>query len=130
MKYITILILFLLYSCSNNKESSNTKIVHQNIDTLSYKYHGFNNGLQLDLLSNGRFINENYLFSCTGGGERKKVFGTYKIDSSTLKLIPEKIEFIEYPMDRESKPVKTILNYGIDSLKIKTEFQIIIPVLL
>ena len=97
----------------------------QNIDTLRYSYNGFNNGLQLDLLSNGTFINEDYLFGCTGGGERKKVFGTYKMDSTNLKLIPNKVEFTEYPMDMESKPIKTNINYGIDSLKIKTEFQIV-----
>lgn len=126
MKYINILILFLIFSCSNNKTKSNDeKNVVQNIDTLRYSYNGFNNGLQLDLLSNGTFINEDYLFGCTGGGERKKVFGTYKMDSTNLKLIPNKVEFTEYPMDIESKPIKTNINYGIDSLKIKTEFQIV-----
>ena len=126
MKYINIFILFLIFSCSNNKTKSNDeKNVVQNIDTLRYSYNGFNNGLQLDLLSNGTFINEDYLFGCTGGGERKKVFGTYKMDSANLKLIPNKVEFTEYPMDMESKPIKTNINYGIDSLKIKTEFQIV-----
>ncbi len=73
VKYIQILILFLIFSCSNNKTKSNDKEFDtQNIDTLRYAYNGFNNGLQLDLLSDGRFINENYLFSCFGGGERKK----------------------------------------------------------
>ncbi|MFC4632610.1 hypothetical protein ACFO3O_01750 [Dokdonia ponticola] len=92
---------------------------------MRYSYSGFNNGLRLDLLSDGRFINENYLFGCTGGGERKKVFGIYKMDSINLKLIPEKIEYTEYPMDMESKPKMTNITYGIDSLKIKTEFQVV-----
>ncbi|WP_179348612.1 hypothetical protein [Winogradskyella pacifica] len=97
----------------------------QNIDTLRYSYSGFNNGLRLDLLSDGRFINENYLFSCFGGGERKRVFGTYKMDSINLTLIPEKIELIEYPEKMELKPTKTQIKYGIDSLKIKTEFKVL-----
>ncbi|SFJ67026.1 hypothetical protein SAMN05443431_1164 [Olleya namhaensis] len=126
VKYINILILLLIFSCSNNKTKSNDeKNVIPNIDTLRYSYNGFNNGLKLDLLSNGTFINEDYLFGCTGGGERKKVFGTYKMDSVNLKLIPNKVEFTEYPMDMESKPITTNVNYGIDSLKIKTEFQIV-----
>tara|TARA_B110001450_G_C17549562_1_gene452062 strand:- start:94 stop:864 length:771 start_codon:yes stop_codon:yes gene_type:complete len=97
----------------------------QNIDTLKYSYDGFNNGLRLDLLSDGRFINEDYSFSCFGGGERKKVFGTYKMDSLKLTLNPESIEFIEYPEDMELKPKTTKTTYGVDSLKIKTEFQVV-----
>ena len=126
MKYIKILIIFLIYSCSNDKRNSNSeKNVSQNIDTLRYSYRGFNNGLRLDLLSDGRFINEHYLFSCFGGGERKKAFGTYKMDSINLTLMPDKIELIEYPEDMELKPTKTQIDYGIDSLKIKTEFRVL-----
>tara|TARA_R110002012_G_C11657571_1_gene611894 strand:+ start:2703 stop:3557 length:855 start_codon:yes stop_codon:yes gene_type:complete len=126
VKYIQILILIFIFSCSNNKTKSNDQeFDSQKIDTLRYGYNGFNNGLQLDLLSDGHFINENYLFSCFGGGERKKVFGTYKMDSLKLTLNPERIEFIEYPEEMESKPKTTKINYGIDSLKIKTEFQVI-----
>lgn len=65
------------------------------------------------------------MFGCTGGRERKKVFRTYKIDSLNLKLISEKIEPTEYPFEMESKPKTTNINYGIDSLKVRTEFQII-----
>lgn len=115
-----------MFSCSDNRTKSNDKeFSSQNIDTLRYAYHGFNNGLQLDLLSDGHFINESYLFSCFGGGERKKVFGTYKMDSLRLTLNPERIEFIEYSEVMESKPKTTKLKYGIDSLKIKTEFQVV-----
>jgi len=126
VKYIKILIIFLIFSCSNDKRNSNSeKNVSQNIDTLRYSYRGFNNGLRLDLLSDGRFINEHYLFSCFGGGERKKAFGTYKMDSINLTLMPDKIELIEYPEDMELKPTKTQIDYGIDSLKIKTEFRVL-----
>lgn len=118
--------MLLIFSCSNDKtKPNNEKNIIQDIDTLKFSYNGFNNGLRLDLLSDGSFINENYLFGCTGGGERKKVFGTYKMDSVNLKLIPQKIEYTEYPMDMESKPKTTNIIYGIDSLKIKTEFQIL-----
>jgi hypothetical protein len=122
VKYINILILLLIFGCSNNQPKSNSE---KKIDTLRYSYRGFNNGLKLDLLSDGRFINENYLFSCFGGGEKKRVFGTYKMDSINLILIPEKIELIEYPMDLELNPITTRIKYGIDSLKIKTKFKIV-----
>ena len=126
MKYIYILILALIFSCSNNKTNSNTeKNVSPNIDTLRYSYSGFNNGLRLDLLSDGRFINDNHLFSCFGGGERKRVFGKYKMDSINLTLFPDRIELIEYPENMELKPTKTQIKYGIDSLKIKTEYRIV-----
>lgn len=128
MKYINILILFLILSCSKGKEQSKRgKNIIQDIhvDTLRYSYDGFNNGLKLDLLSDGRFISENYIFGCTGGGMRKKIFGTYKINNTNLKLVPQKVELIEYPMDMESKPITTNITSEIDSLKIKTEFQIV-----
>lgn len=126
MKYINILILFLIFSCSNNKTKSNgNKNVIQNIDTLRYSFNGFNNGLNLDLLSNGTFINDDYLFSCFGNGERKRVFGTYKMDSTNLILFPKQIEFIEYYENTRLKPKKIKILYGPDSLKIKTVFKVI-----
>ena len=126
MKYIQIVILILIFSYSNNKSKSNDKVFDtRNIDTLRYSYHGFNNGLQLDLLSDGSFINENYLFSCFGGGEIKKVYGTYKIYGLRLTLYPERIELYEYPENMKLKPKTTKTKYGIDSLKIKSEFQVV-----
>jgi hypothetical protein len=96
-----------------------------NIDTLKYSYSGFNSGLRLYLLSDGRFINDDALFSCFGGGERTRVFGTYEMDSLKLTLNPEKIELIVYPEEMELKPTTTQFEYGIDSLKIKTEFRVL-----
>ncbi|SHF90213.1 hypothetical protein SAMN05444344_1970 [Tenacibaculum mesophilum] len=130
LKHINILLLFLIFSCSNNKTKLNDdNNLAQSIDTIRYSYDGFNNGSRLDLLSDGRFINEKYVFGCTGGGERKKVFGTYKMNNINLKLNPKTIELteypIEYPFDSKSKPKTTNINYGVDSLKIKTEFQIV-----
>src|SRR5690606_8592371 len=125
MKYIIIFISILIFSCSKyNSKSNNEKSNALNIDTLRYSYDGFNNGLRLDLLSDGRFMSEYYFFSCLGGGERKKVFGMYKLDSINLTLVPERIEFIEYPAEMKLKPKTTKMKYGVDSLKIKTEFKI------
>ncbi|WP_445458036.1 hypothetical protein [Flavobacterium sp. HNIBRBA15423] len=126
MKQIIIFISILLFSCSksntkSNDETQNTAI----IDTLTFSYDGFNNGLLLNLLSNGNFVNESYLYSCFGGGKRKKVFGKYIMDSINLTLIPERVEFIEYPMEMDQRTKTTKVKYGIDSLKIKTNFQLI-----
>ena len=126
MKYIQIIILFLIFSCTNNNSKSIEKGLDlQKIDTLTYKYNGFNYGLKLDLLSNGYFISENYIFSCFGGGERKKVYGTYKMDNQNLTLNPERIELIEYPEDLTSNAKTTKIKYGTNSLKIKTKFQMV-----
>ncbi|WP_452596739.1 hypothetical protein, partial [Pontimicrobium sp. MEBiC01747] len=95
------------------------------IDTLKYSYNGFNYGLRLDLLSNGTFVNENYSLSCFGDGERKRVFGTYKMHNTTLILLPKQIELIEYHEDMRLKPKKRKIPYGPDSLKIKTVFKAI-----
>ncbi|WP_438965231.1 hypothetical protein [Flavobacterium sp.] len=92
---------------------------------MRYSYDGFNSGNKLDLLSDGRFINENYLFSCMGGGEVKKVFGTYIKDNLKLTLNPESIEFMVYSEYSGLKPKTTKIKYGIDSLKIKTEFHVV-----
>ncbi|CAM1338925.1 hypothetical protein [Tenacibaculum aestuarii] len=123
MKYI-IVFSFFIFSCTTK---SSSKLEKQNIDTLKYSYKGFNNGKNLFLLSNGKFINEEYLFGCTGGGERKKVYGTYKIDSSKtyLTLNPTLVELAEYPIERETKPIIKKIKHNIDSLKIKTNYQIL-----
>ena len=126
MKYIKIFLLLFVVSCTNhNVKSSDSKANSKVIDTVRFKYTGFNNGSHLDLLSDGRFINEDYFFGCMGGGERKKVFGTYVMDSLNLFLKPDMVEFTQYPFNRELKPKKTKVEYGSDSLKIKTVFQIV-----
>ncbi|MGG8496848.1 hypothetical protein ACQY1Q_10550 [Tenacibaculum sp. TC6] len=122
---ITILLLPLLFSCIREKNKLYTSNLSKKIDTISYSYKGFNNGLRLDLLSDGRFINEDYLFSCMGGGKRKKVFGVYRKDSLKLILVPKTIELKEYKDNLLMNAITTNLNYGVDSLKIKTEFQMV-----
>uniref|UniRef100_UPI004049D55C hypothetical protein n=1 Tax=Flavobacterium sp. TaxID=239 RepID=UPI004049D55C len=126
MKYLNLLLFILIASCAqNNTESKNEQKNSKNIDTLKFSYSGFNAGQKLYLLTNGHFINDDYYFSCFGGGERNKVFGTYKMDSLSLTLFPETIEFTEYPIEMEVKPKVTKMKYGVDSLKIKTNFQVV-----
>ncbi|EDP94848.1 hypothetical protein U8527_08010 [Kordia algicida OT-1] len=126
MKYIAILLLFTIFSCSNhNHKLQNETKRNQQIDTVKYSYSVFNHGKRLFLLSDGSFMNEVYTFSCSGSGFHKKVSGTYKIDSISLSLFPQKIALTTYSFDRKVKPTKVQLDYGVDSLKIKTEFKII-----
>ncbi|WP_299121986.1 hypothetical protein [uncultured Tenacibaculum sp.] len=121
-----LIILFLIYSCSNSKSNSTIENYRiKPLDTLKFSYHGFNNGAKLNLISNGFFINEDYVYGCVGGGFRKKVFGKYQIKNNQLTLLPEKIKYTEFPLDFESKPKTSNVSYGPDSLKIKTKFQIV-----
>ncbi|MBC8754043.1 hypothetical protein H2O64_05130 [Kordia sp. YSTF-M3] len=125
-KSILLILSIFFISCSNTKNKSTENIANtKKIDTLKYSYRGFNNGLILNLLSNENFEYQEYFYGCLGGGERKKVFGTYKFDKTNLTLIPSKIKLITYPMVRNDKPDTLKIDYGVDSLKIKTQYTII-----
>lgn len=126
-KFLKILIVLLIFgACSNNKkDTKENNISTRRIDTIKYAYNGFNNGAELNLLSNGTFINKNFVFGCIGGGYRKIVYGTYHIDSTHLKLIPKKIKHTEFYHRFPSKGKTVNIDYGVDSLKIKTEYQMI-----
>ncbi|MFY7944710.1 MAG: hypothetical protein ACOVNZ_09005 [Crocinitomicaceae bacterium] len=123
-KEFLFLLLALTFSCSKKNTKSNDKsIIPGNLDTLKYAYRGFNDGLQLDLLSDGCFIYEYHFFGCLGGGKVLKVFGAHEKDSLKLILNPESVELILYPQDMEKEPITSKMKYGIGSFKIKTEFQ-------
>lgn len=117
------LILLLILSCSN-KQSSKTKESAIRIDTITYSYHGFNHHRKLDLLSNQEFIRFESVASCFGDARIEKHFGIYKMTDSTLTLEPKKVELIVYSSFPEEKDIKTNVDYGADSLKINTTFQI------
>ena len=122
MFYLLILVLLIL-SCSN-KQSSETKESAIKIDTISYSYHGFNHHRKLDLLSNKEFIRFESVASCFGDARIEKHFGKYTVTDSTLQLNPNKVELIVYSSFPEEKDRKEMLEYGADSLKINTEYQI------
>ncbi|WP_028375076.1 hypothetical protein [Leeuwenhoekiella sp. MAR_2009_132] len=117
------LILLLIFSCSN-KQSSETKESAIKIDTILYSYHGFNHHRKLDLLSNKEFIRFESVASCFGDARIEKHFGKYTMTDSTLQLNPNKVELIVYSSFPEEKDRKEILEYGADSLKINTDYQI------
>ncbi|MCG2432109.1 hypothetical protein [Aequorivita xiaoshiensis] len=117
------LILLFILSCSN-KQSSETKKNAIKIDTISYTYHGFNHHRKLELLSNKDFIRFESVASCFGDARIEKHFGKYELTDSTLTLNPEKVELTVYSSFPEEKDRKDTLQYGADSLKINTSFQI------
>lgn len=126
-KHIIIILLIFTISCSNN-ESRSKELLTQKIDTLKYSYNGFNSGFELLLFSNKKFKLIDYVYGCTGGGENKKVFGVYKIDSTKLTLIPQNIKLLITPFDSfefEGNTKKIEIKYGPDSLKIKTKYNLI-----
>lgn len=116
------LFLILILSCSN-KQSSEKKESAIKIDTISYSYHGFNHHRKLDLLSNNKFIRFESVASCFGDARIEKHFGEYSMTDSTLQLNPNKVELIVYSSFPEEKDRKEILEYGADSLKINTDYQ-------
>lgn len=117
------LILLLIWSCSD-KQSSKIKESAIKIDTISYAYHGFNHHRKLELLSNKEFIRFESVASCFGDARIEKHFGKYEITDSILTLNPQKVELTVYSSFPEEKDIKDTLEYGADSLKINTSFQI------
>lgn len=124
MKKSILLLFFIIFSCTN-KRTPSTEFTSQKTDTLRFFYKDFNVGLQLDLLSDGRFINYNYYSSCTGGGYEKTVEGTYEKDSLKLILFPKKVDYSVYPFSYNEEIKTCHVKYNNDSLKIKTHFQIV-----
>ena len=115
----------IVCSCSERKKNQTKKSV-KTVDTTFYKADGFNMRLKLALLSNDQFIFETSLFSCFGGGEIRKFYGTYLKNKDEIKLKPENVEIEIYPEDSPmANPTIENLKYGPDSLRIKTEFKIV-----
>lgn len=125
MKVIFLFLLSLILGCSKNSIKANIqKSDNKHIDTITYSYKGYAQGIRLDLLSDGSFVNENFFYASDGWGRKKIAYGTFKIDDVNLILTPIDIEYIEYSED-DIEPIVSKLKYGIDSLKIKTEYQIV-----
>jgi len=120
-KLIIIVVLFSLINCVNK----NTQITTEKLnDTLIYNYKGFNNGMKLYLLGN-KFKYEQFSYGCTGGGESSNITGKFKISKNKLHLEPDSVKIKVLEFDSHSKFKTYNLKYKNDSLKIKTEYDII-----
>ncbi|WP_055436634.1 hypothetical protein [Lacinutrix algicola] len=123
-KYLIIILSLFVVSCSN-KKSDTKELTTQKIDTLKYSSKGFNSGFYLLLLSNNKFEFVDYVYGCTGGGRNKKVIGKYEIDNTNLTLIPEKVKLRIEPFEFDGEIQNIETNYGADSLKIKTKYDLL-----
>ncbi len=124
MKFVLkIATLLLILSCSD-KRSLESKEEAIAIDTISFSYHGFNQHGQLDLLSNNAFIKIESIASCFGDARIAKHFGYYTRNGSKICLSPQKVELLVYSGFPEQKEHRDSLEYGPDSLKINTEYQL------
>lgn len=127
MKNLFFIFTLLLFCCTKKEKQSILKNYDLKIkDTLKFKISGFNYGESLFLIKDSTFIYEEKIFYCVGGGgQGKKIYGNFKILNSNLKLIPKNIDYINYPNDFSKKTTITKLKYGVNSLKIKTIYQIL-----
>lgn len=126
MKKIYLIFIVLITSSCSEPRQNHSKNSTNVIDTTFYKADGFNIHLKLALLSNDKFIFETKLFSCFGGGEIRKYYGTFQSEKDELKLKPQNVEIEIYPEDSPmAEPTIKKLSYGADSLGIKTNFKIV-----
>jgi len=126
IKPITIIIIVLFLS-SFKRDFGEPRTMNnftQN-DTTTYSYEGLNYGLKLKLIANEKFVYEFYIRGCTGGGESEKVTGTYIRDKFRITLKPDSIYFSILPFNNTETHQNFKLRYGVDSLRIKTIYNII-----
>ena len=126
MKQLFLIIIFLsILACSKNKNENTLTQSLIKLDTVHYSYKGFNNGLVLDLMSNNTFNYKDYWSGCTGGGEMKDFFGKYQIIDDKLILKADSATIKHTPFDRFGNPIITKVTKINDTLKFKTEYQIL-----
>ena len=125
MKNIFIIIIIICSFSCENKINPTGKRSENKIDTLFYQYKGFNNGMKLYLFNDNKFKYEFYSYGCTGGGENEFVTGNYTMSENKIHLKPDsvKIKILDFQSPTEFKNYN--LKYQNDSLKIKTEYDII-----
>ena len=126
-KYLIVIILFCT-SCSNEKKiTKETNVKEKEIDTLEYFYHQRFRSVRLLLFKNKNFEFQFSDFGCLPGSSSitDKVIGEYNVNNSKLILFPKKNQHIYSPFEIEKEIKKTETKYNPDSLKIKTEYDII-----
>lgn len=84
MKQIIILAFVVLaISCTQNDPAVYDQVIGV------YETFGFNNGTNLTLMENGKFIHERSNWSCLDGGDVKKIKGTFIVNDNKVLLYPE-----------------------------------------
>ncbi|NOS90787.1 MAG: hypothetical protein HOP30_02590 [Cyclobacteriaceae bacterium] len=96
---VLLLFVLLLISCRQKNQAMHDQVIGV------YKMNGFNSGLDLTLMANGKFIHERSDWGCRGGGKVKKVKGSYIVEGDKVTLIPEYV--INEIHDWSSPPIIT-----------------------
>lgn len=117
--------VLLLISCKRESDNSLSLKNYSKNDTLIFNYSGFNYNIELCLIGNDSFAYKYNIKGCTGGGELLKVNGKYLQSNNRLTLLPDSVFFSILPYHSHDNPKRFKVKYGIDSLKIKTEYDII-----
>ncbi len=78
-----VLLLLLLISCHQKDEAAYDQVIG------TYQMYGFNLSTSLTLEASGNFIHERSVFSCLGGGDVKKIKGTFHVNDNKVLLNPE-----------------------------------------
>lgn len=117
---LQILILSLIIGCNQNRSTAK-KNFETKIDTVSYKYDGFNHHRDLHLLSNNKFILRESSASCFGDYKIYNHSGNYKETDTSIVLNPKQVEIKTYFMFPEIDTTYK-LTYS-DSLTIKTKYK-------
>jgi len=127
MRYLIIFgIALVLNSCKNDATKSFNLNDYAVNDTVIFVYDGFNYQLKLWLTKENNFRYGYFTRGCMGGGEMEIVWGKYVQNGTKLTLMPDSLSFVDFPFNCHDSVSKVLrLKYGIDSLKIKTEYDII-----
>lgn len=130
MKYLisVILSLLFLHGCNKASEKKTPNAILKKGLNEKFKLKGFNAGVEIYLKPDFTFVNNCYLYGCTGGYRIKLVTGHYKIESNQIIFNPEKLVLEEdwenfYDMNKEK--FDTIPYYESDSTSIQTKYWLI-----
>ncbi len=127
MNIINVLVSTLtvcIFSCSSENHTTDTsKSETKPMDTLKFEMRGFNNGVELLLLPNNRFLRKKYVFGCLGGGYESIILGTYVIKNNELRLNANKIQEYNYLENNEKN--QRVYKLDTDSLLLKKHYYIV-----
>jgi hypothetical protein len=116
--YLKIIVIIIMMSCSPEN-----RVVRETSGT--YHISGFNSHVELELRDDGTFTHQADLWSCVGGGDIRRIHGTYLIQDNALTLTPESLVNVTY-YRRGKRDLKkdSARYYSSDSTYLKKEYQI------
>jgi hypothetical protein len=117
-KNLKIIVIIIMMSCSPEN-----RVVREVSGT--YNISGFNSHVKLEVRDNGTFTHEADLWSCVGGGDVRRIHGSYRIEDSILTLVPESLVNVTYRgFDKSDFKKDSAKYYSSDSTYLKKEYHI------